>query len=142
MRIGWWALVAVGLGGCGSFGGNAAGDGGIGGPALGAAGGYVVGVPRGKDVDEVAAVDASKEAETLPAKADGAEKASTADLNGDGFVTLDEVIAMHDAGMSAAEQIARLKASGDRFGLTRWQEQYLRDRGVEKAVVEAMRAAQ
>src|ERR1043166_3434326 len=77
------------------------------GGALGAAGGYLIGVQMDhvKNNDKDAAVRASQNGQQHPATADQARNASTADVNGDGFVTLDEVIAMKKAGFSDDEMI-------------------------------------
>ncbi len=92
-------------------------------------------------VDE--ALAASARAERSPAKADDVTKAAstptTADLNGDGFVTLDEVVAMKRAGLSTQTMIDRLRGTDQVFELADWQEKYLRDRGVDVAVIDAMR---
>jgi len=111
------------------------------GGAAGAGGGYLVGANwdkiSGKKSDE--AKDAEHRAKESPAKASDVEKSNTADLNDDGFVTLDEVVAMADAGLSDKEQIRRLEKTQQYFELTPDQESYLRNHGVTKDVVVAMR---
>ena len=111
------------------------------GGAAGAGGGYLVGANwdkiTGKESDD--AKEANRRAQERPARASDVEKSSTADLNDDGFVTLDEVVAMADAGLSDKEQIRRLEKTQHYFELTSEQEQYLRDHGVTKDVVVAMR---
>src|SRR5205823_11631480 len=66
------------------------------GGALGAGGGYLIGAQMSKNDaqhrDE--AVQASRRAEQTPARPQDVRNAATADLNNDGFVTLDEVVAM------------------------------------------------
>jgi len=74
-----------------------------------------------------------------PAKAEQVDKASTADLNDDGFVTLDEVVAMERANLSDREMVDRLQRTGQVFELTEQQEKYLEDRGVSRDVVVEMR---
>ncbi len=64
--------------------------------------------------------------------------ADTADLNDDGFVTMDEVIAMDQAGLSDREMLARLEATDQVFELTDTQEQYLINQGVSPYVVSEM----
>ena len=69
------------------------------GGAAGAAGGYVVGANSdkilGKDHDS--AQEAARRSQERPATAQEAMQATSADVNGDGFVTLDEVVAMREA---------------------------------------------
>src|SRR5207237_2526129 len=66
------------------------------GGAVGAGGGYLLGANSDRLLqrDTAGAQRAVQNAQTQPATAQQAANASTADLNGDGFVTLDEVIAM------------------------------------------------
>lgn len=111
------------------------------GGALGAGGGYLIGVQAEKSDPENRdeAVDAAKSAERNPATAAQARNAATADINNDGFVTLDEVVAMQEAGFDDAEMIRRLRATNQIFELTTEQEKFLTDRGVSQAVVTQMR---
>jgi hypothetical protein len=115
------------------------------GGALGAGGGYVVGAKINEEREQDAektkeeAIAAQQKAENDPATADEAKEAKTADVNGDGFVTLDEVVAMDDAGLSEKEMIRRLERTQQYFELTSEQEQYLKDKGVADRVVTAMR---
>ena len=115
------------------------------GGAAGAGGGYLVGANwdkiTGKDKDQAKqdAMQANQRAQEHPATASDVERAKTADLNGDGYVTLDEVVAQADAGLSTKEQIHRLQATQQYFELTDQQEQYLRDHNVNKDVIAAMR---
>jgi hypothetical protein len=115
------------------------------GGALGAGGGYVIGAKIDEDRDNdkektrEEAVAAQRKAEADPATADEAREAKTADVNGDGFVTLDEVVAMKEAGLSEREMIKRLERTQQYFELTPEQEQYLKDKGVNDRVVVAMR---
>jgi hypothetical protein len=111
------------------------------GGALGAGGGYLVGAKMDKTDpkhrDE--AVQASRRAEANPARPEDVRQARTADLNNDGYVTLDEVAAMQKAGLSDKEMIDRLRATGQVFELTSEQENYLRDHNVGRQVIVAMR---
>ena len=111
------------------------------GGALGAGGGYLIGSNweniSGNDRDE--AIQAGKDAEASPATAADVKNSTTADLNKNGYVTLDEVAAMEQAGLTDDEIIRRLRATNQYFELTPTQEQYLRDRGVSAPVVVAMR---
>lgn len=115
------------------------------GAIVGAGGGYVVGTQVGDKNDRDAekrreeGVQASKNAEANPASADAARNASTADVNDDGFVTLDEVVAMEEAGLADEEMIRRLRRTQQYFELTEEQETFLREHGVNEEVVVAMR---
>src|SRR5205814_908677 len=63
-----------------------------------------------------------------PPSAAEARTARTADLNGDGYVTLNEVVALRKADLSDSEMIRRLEDTGQVFYLSGEQENYLRDR--------------
>lgn len=114
---------------------------------LGAGGGYLIGAKTdwfgGDDDDREQArrevQEAVSEAERNPATAEEARRASTADINDDGFVTLDEVVAMDRAGFSDREMIDRLEATNQIFELNESQEEVLLDNGVNRAVVNRMR---
>jgi hypothetical protein len=112
------------------------------GGALGAGGGYLIGSSLDKSdpsKNREDAVRADKRARDNPATASDARNARTADINGDGYVTMDEVVAMAKANISDDEMITRLERTGQFFELTSDQEQYLRDHGVSRRVVTAMR---
>src|SRR5205823_3838536 len=112
------------------------------GGALGAGGGYLIGSSLDKSDpkrNRNEAVSADRRARDNPATPDDARTARTADINGDGYVTMDEVVAMAKAGLSDDEMITRLERTGQFFELTSDQEQYLRDHGVSRRVVSAMR---
>jgi hypothetical protein len=115
------------------------------GGAAGAGGGYLIGANwdkiTGKDKDHSRdeAVKANERAQKNPADPKDVERAKTADLNDDGFVTLDEVVAMDKAGLSDREMIRRLERTQQYFELTEEQEQYLQDNGVSRDVVVALR---
>ena len=111
------------------------------GGVLGAGGGYLIGAQKDK-LDEKKrdeAVAAHRRAEQNPAKAEDVERTRTADLNDDGFVTLDEVVAMERANLSDREMVERLERTGQVFQLTEEQERYLEDRGISREVVLEMR---
>ena len=110
------------------------------GGALGAGGGYLIGAQRDKmkDGDKDEAIAAAKEAERNPAKAEDVAKTQTADVNEDGFVTLDEVVAMEKADLSDREMIRRLERTQQYFELSDTQEDYLREHGVSDRVITAM----
>ena len=111
------------------------------GGALGAGGGYLIGAQQEKldkkKRDE--AVAASRRAAEKPARPEDVERTRTADLNDDGFVTLDEVVAMERANLSEREMLDRLERTGQVFELTEEQERYLEDRGVSRDVIVEMR---
>lgn len=135
----------------GGLGGAAAGAvigknnrlvGGLIGGALGAGGGYLIGSAMQKNDakhrDE-AFKASDRDRDNPPSTAD-VDRAKTADLNDDGFVTLNEVVAMEKAGLSDGEMIRRLEDTRQVFALSREQENYLRDRGVSENVVREMRS--
>jgi hypothetical protein len=111
------------------------------GGALGAGGGYLIGANWDK-INGKKKEDADKSVENArehPATVEDVKNSQTADLNDDGFVTLDEVVAMEKAGLKDKDMIKRLKATDQYFELTSDQEQYLRDHNVSNPVIEAMR---
>ncbi len=141
--------VIGGLGGA-LAGGLVAGDddraaGALIGAVLGAGGGYLIGTKVDEKNSEDSekkreeALRASKNAETNPVSAEAAKDATTADVNDDGFVTLDEVVAMEQAELSDKEMIRRLQRTQQYFELTETQEDFLRERGVNEPVIVAMR---
>ncbi|MDB5305409.1 MAG: hypothetical protein JWM97_2958 [Phycisphaerales bacterium] len=107
---------------------------------LGAGGGYLIGVPpdRTGGARSQEAINASRAAEQSPARPEDVHKSTTADLNGDGFVTLDEVIAMKRAGLNDGEIIRRLRSANELYRITPEQERYLTDRGMTGPVVQAL----
>lgn len=115
--------------------------GGLIGGALGAGGGYLIGSAMNKNDshhhDE--AIKASDRDRDYPPTVSDVERSRTADLNGDGYVTLNEVVAMGKARLSDDEMIRRLEDTGQVFSLSSEQENYLRDRGVSDRVIRAMR---
>lgn len=116
------------------------------GGALGAGGGYLIGAKtdwfNGDDDDdddvEEKLREAVNEAQRDPATAAEARRADTADVNDDGFVTLDEVVAMERAGFNDNEMIQRLEATNAVFDLNNDQRNYLLDAGVSRRVVNRM----
>lgn len=110
---------------------------------LGAGGGYLIGAKTdwfGKDDEEVRAEarESVTTAQTNPATAAQAKRAKTADINNDGFVTLDEVVAMERANLSDRQMIDRLEAADQIYDLNAEQRQYLLDEGVSPQVVNRM----
>jgi hypothetical protein len=110
------------------------------GGALGAGGGYLIGVQmeHADKKDISGANQAVQNAQSNPATADQARNAATADVNGDGFVTMDEVIAMERAGLSDDQILQKLRASNQIFALTQEQKDYLVSQGVSRRVVNEM----
>lgn len=110
------------------------------GGVLGAAGGYVIGANSdkilGKDNDD--AERAGKQAQTRPVTAEQARTAATADINTDGFVTLDEVSAMRSAGLSDEQMLRKLEATGQVFDLTEEGKTFLRNQGISEYVIREM----
>ena len=133
--------VAGGAAGGAAAGAPAAGVGALVGGALGAAGGAVVGATNEKNDMKYReeALRAARGAEDNPALASAVRPGGTADLNDDGFVTTDEIIALKKAGLSDDEMIKRLRATQQVFGLTADQERKLLDAGVSPRVVQALR---
>lgn len=115
--------------------------GGLIGGALGAGGGYLIGAQMQKNDEKNRdeAYRASDRDRDYPPTASDVDRARTADLNDDGFVTLNEVVAMEKAGLSDREMIRRLEDTRQVFALSREQEDYLRDRGVSAEVIREMR---
>lgn len=115
--------------------------GGLIGGALGAGGGYLIGAQMQKNDDKNRdeAFRASDRDRDYPPTASDVDRARTADLNDDGFVTLNEVVAMEKAGLSDREMIRRLEDTRQVFALSREQEDYLRGRGVSAEVIREMR---
>jgi hypothetical protein len=111
------------------------------GGALGAGGGYLIGARTDwfDDPDRAShARDAIRDAQTSPATTDDVWRSRTADLDADGFVTIDEVTAMERAGLSDGKILERLRASGQIFDLSRSQEDALRDAGLSERVIAEM----
>ncbi len=111
------------------------------GGALGAAGGYLIGSRTewfGNDEGSAHAVQAVENARLDPATAADAQRASTADLNADGFVTFDEIVAMDAAGFGDDEMLRRLRATGQVFELNASQRDALLEAGVSARVVSEM----
>jgi len=114
------------------------------GGSLGIGGGYVIGLrpekldEQARDIHREEALRANDCAERNPAGVEDVVASPSADVNADGFVTVDEIIAMERAGLSDEEEIARLKTSGQVFEVSPQQERYLEDRGISLAVVRAI----
>lgn len=109
---------------------------------IGAGSGYMIAARRdrleGKAADQQAAQAAIARAQNDPATVADVGTSGTADLNKDGFVTADEVIALADAGLHPDEIIVRLRETGQVFELTAAERSYLLNNGVPRDVVERM----
>lgn len=104
------------------------------GGAVGAAGGYVIGGKTGHlDKNK-----AEENAQNNPATTQQATSAQTADVNGDGFVTLDELVALNNAGLTDDEMIQRIAATGLTFDLNSEQIKYLTDHGIRARVIQTL----
>jgi uncharacterized protein YbjT (DUF2867 family) len=111
------------------------------GGALGAGAGYLIGAKTDwfdNENGDRQARTAIENARSDPATAADVARARTADLNSDGFVTFDEVVAMDQAGLSDAEALARLRATDQIFELSEGQRRALLDAGVSPQVVAEM----
>ena len=106
--------------------------------AAGLEGGCLIGMTRamidGRRQD--LAKRANDDAQQRPATLAEAKDCATADLNNDGFVTLDEVVAMRRAGLDENQMIERLRATHQVFAVSPRQRQYLLDRGVSAGVID------
>ncbi len=108
------------------------------GGAVGAGGGYLIGANSDKITghDSAGAQEAMRKAQEHPATPQEALNAPTADLNGDGFVTMDEVVAMKQAGLSDQQILEKMQATGQVFELSADQQAYLRNNGVDQYVID------
>jgi hypothetical protein len=111
---------------------------------LGAGGGYLIGAKTDwfEDDDDKVREEAREsvdKARNDPATPEEAREARTADINDDGFVTLDEVVALENAGLTDREIIQRLEATDQIFDLNDDQEQILLDNGVSQNVINRMK---
>ncbi|HEX4795433.1 MAG TPA: hypothetical protein VH370_16675 [Humisphaera sp.] len=111
------------------------------GDALGPTGGMIIAAAPEKFENHMGkeAIDVNHRADETPARAIDVRDAETADLNGDGYITLDEVIALKQAGLTDTQIMNRLRATPQVYSLTPHQADYLTDRGISHAVVEVIR---
>ncbi|MCW8194605.1 hypothetical protein F6455_07380 [Proteobacteria bacterium 005FR1] len=109
------------------------------GGALGAGGGYLLGAKTDilddRETASAQAEQAIEEAQQNPATVDQVLASNTADVDDDGFVTMDELIAMEEAGLSDDEIMSRLRATDAVFDLSRQQADELVTAGVSPEVV-------
>ena len=104
---------------------------------LGAGGGYLIGA-QVENKNEEDARAAAERARERPASELDVRDSRTADLNEDGFVSIDEVVALEQSNLGDRAIIDRLRATNQIFRLTREQENHLLDRGVSRNVINAM----
>lgn len=107
------------------------------GAVLGAGGGYLIGQQVDKK-NEQEAREAAEKARANPASADAARQARTADVDNNGFVTVDEVIAMEQAGMTDEEMLEKLRATDQVFELGNAERDQLAQAGVSDNVIQRM----
>ena len=104
-----------------------------------AGGGYLVGAAPdrldGEDRDRRFARQAVEKARENPVTAEAVQAAPTADLNYDGFITTDELIALSRADLPEGELLRRLEGSGYVFELSPVQQDYLLAHGVNRRIV-------
>jgi len=107
------------------------------GEAAGPGGGWLIAASRDhiKWRDLASAERANQLAEQKPATREAVALSDNADLNHDGFVTLDEVCAMQRAGLNDEQMLERFRKTDVIFELSDRQKQYLRDRGVSEQVI-------
>jgi hypothetical protein len=103
------------------------------GGAAGAAGGYVIGNKTGH-IDKKDNTSTT----TSPDTAEHTATGETADLNHDGFVTLDEIVKLDKNGVSDDEMVRRIQATGLTFDLNEEQRKYLTDHGVSQTVIDRL----
>jgi MFS family permease len=116
----WWAGALIGAG-------------------IGLVGGWIIGFALEEwfgwqGMDTRAAI----EMPMMPATPEQALAARTADLNGDGIVGLDELLAMHQAGFTEAEILERLEATEFIFEVNPAQEEFLISCGVSPGLIRTL----
>src|SRR5207244_4438276 len=91
---------------------------------LGIGGGFLIGAAPDmiKEHRHSQAVASAEKAEQSPATLQLVHDSTTADLNKDGFVTLDEILALVRSGLNDEEIQDRLKKTGFLFQITPEQE--------------------
>jgi hypothetical protein len=103
---------------------------------LGAGGGYVVGTQL--DKNESDAEEAAQRSQQNPVTVDDVQASNSADIDGNGFVTMDELIAMREAGLSGDEIIQRAEATEQVFELNRAQTRELAEAGYADATLDRL----
>jgi hypothetical protein len=84
------------------------------------------------------AQQANRLAQQQPAGPGDIERSDNCDLNADGYVTMDEVLALKRAGLTDEQLISRVRRTPMVFAMTDRQQQYLHDRGIPQAVLNVM----
>jgi hypothetical protein len=129
--------VAGGAAAGATAGAPVAGVGAVVGAGAGALGGAIVGAAKDRTDEQRAAANAASE--RSPALASAVISGGNADLNNDGFVTTDEIIAMHKAGLPDEEILARSRSTQQIFQLSPEQERMLIDAGLQPKTVKQLR---
>jgi hypothetical protein len=106
----------------------------------GPGGGWIIGARRQnlRAGHDALASKANQNAEQHPAAPGDVAASTDADLNHDGFVTLDEIIALKRAGLTEEQMKDRITHADQLFAPNERQQQYLRDRGISQPVIDAM----
>lgn len=109
----------------------------------GAAGGHLIGAntdwfERDPQVRQDQAQAAIQQAQTDPATVADVATSTSADLNGNGFVTSDELLAMEEAGLTDEEIIRRLEATDQVFDLSQEQREEFLAAGLSPIVISEM----
>lgn len=89
-----------------------------------------------RNKDKVAAERASITARMDPAMANQALLSPTADLNTNGFVTVDEVLAIKQSGATDQQLLNKLEATGQIFEVTPEMTTFLWTRGLDKSTID------
>lgn len=110
------------------------------GGAAGAAGGYLIGARTdwlgdGTGEGRTAAHEAAQNARDNPASVADVRTSTTADLDDDGFVTTDELLAMEAAGLDDDEIIERLQETDQVFQVSASQRNRLIEAGLSPSLV-------
>ena len=155
--------AAITVAGCSTKAGTGAAAGGAGGAAAGGAIGAASGAPvfgvgaivggvAGATIGGIIGASADKNdqkhreeatrvseaAKKNPAVAAAVRDSTTADLNGDGWTTMDEVVALKEAGLNDEQMIDRLRHTQQVFYITSDQQSYLAEHGVSNKVIQSM----
>jgi hypothetical protein len=112
----WWAGALIGGG-------------------IGLVGGWIIGFAVEEWFGWGPGAPARVEMQLSPVTPEQALAADTADINGDGVVSIDELLAMQQAGLSEDEIIRRLEATNCIFELTDSQNEFLRNHGVSERII-------
>lgn len=88
--------------------------------------------------DKIGAERVVEAASSFPAQASQVTPGSTADLNQDGFITGDELVALKQAGLTEAQIVQRIEATGQVFDLRPEDRAWLWSNGMEANLVDAL----